>query len=210
MIYRTQRQFFQKAYQSGEHGWPITGAEPAFKKYLKKVQKAFPGGSVLDIGCGEGRNSIFAASLGFDVCGMDYAELALFRAKDFLKKEKSHVHLLSGDIFRAPLKNNTFHAVLDYGCFHHVLKKHWNLYIHQVVTLLKPRGFFLLAVFSTKFKHEPDERRKRNYLLHRGHYDHFFTKRELKRAFAEAFDFIDLQEETSGLESFLFALLRKV
>ena len=40
-----------------------------------------PGMRVLEIGCGEGRNSVWLASLGCQVLGMDVSPLALTKAR---------------------------------------------------------------------------------------------------------------------------------
>jgi hypothetical protein len=67
----------------------------------------------------------------------------------------------------------------------------------------------VLSVFSTKFRHHPDERRTRNWLVHRNHYDHFFTPGEIRAAFAPAFEVRTVLEELEGLNGFYHVLLRK-
>ena len=78
-----------------------------------------------------------------------------------------------------------------------------------IARILKPGAHLLLSVFSTKFRHHPEERRTRNWLVHRNHYDHFFTRSEIRDAFAPAFELRGVLEELDGLNGFLHALLRR-
>ena len=57
----------------------ITGKEPC--EWLKShAEFLIKGGKALDIAAGEGRNSVFAASLGYEVVSMDISEIALKKA----------------------------------------------------------------------------------------------------------------------------------
>ena len=103
----------------------------------------------------------------------------------------------------------SFDLVLDYGCFHHVVTRDWPRYRREIARVLKPGGHLLLSVFSMKFKHHPDERRTRNWLVHRNHYDHFFTPAEIRGAFAPVFSVRTQLEELECLNGFWHVLLRK-
>ncbi|WP_419748357.1 class I SAM-dependent methyltransferase [Clostridium perfringens] len=54
-------------------------------KYLTKIGKA------LDIACGDGRNSIYLARLGYNVYAVDFSKEALSRLNYFAEKEKLNV-----------------------------------------------------------------------------------------------------------------------
>jgi hypothetical protein len=60
-----------------------------------------------------------------------------------------------------------------------------------------------------KFRHHPKERRTRNWLVHRNHYDHFFSPAEIRAEFAPTFEVRTILEELEGLNGFHHALLRK-
>jgi len=54
--------------------WCVRCGRKTPTPYLKKNQKHLPpAGSVLDIGCGNGRNSVFMKNLGYKVDGIDMA-----------------------------------------------------------------------------------------------------------------------------------------
>jgi 2-polyprenyl-3-methyl-5-hydroxy-6-metoxy-1,4-benzoquinol methylase len=58
----------------------IFGTDPnAF--VLSQMHRFAPGMRVLDIACGEGRNSVWLAKLGCEVVGVDISPLALNKAR---------------------------------------------------------------------------------------------------------------------------------
>jgi len=71
------REFWDQRYSAPEY---IFGTSPNL--FLASQQHLFkPGDRVLDIACGEGRNSVWLASLGCQVLGMDVSPLALTKAR---------------------------------------------------------------------------------------------------------------------------------
>jgi len=99
--------------------------------------------------------------------------------------------------------------VLDCGCFHHVKKADWSRYLAGLTVLLRPGGYLHLTTFSTRFKHYPGERRSRNWLVHRNHYDHFFRKADFARIFGKRYEILKIEEERQELHAFWHVLLRK-
>lgn len=205
-IYRRQREFFRKAYQSGDHGWPVEGPTPYVKTLVRRLGSG-RGRRALDLGCGEGRHTLLLANQGYDVTGLDLEPLAIRKARAFLRRAGASATLVTGDSLDLRFPPERFDLVLDYGCFHHVVTRDWPRYIRQVIRVLKPGGHFVLSVFSTRFKHHPEERRTRNWLVHRNHYDHFFTPAEIRRAFGKAFRIVDIREEHEGLNGFYHCLM---
>ena len=55
------RRYFQEAYRTGEHGWAANEPSPYAVRFLKKLRRRVTGGTLLDVGCGEGRHAIAAA-----------------------------------------------------------------------------------------------------------------------------------------------------
>lgn len=79
------------------------------EKCLEEDIKYFPKkGKILDIACGDGRNSIYLAKLGYTVHAIDFSEEALKRLKYFSKKEKLNI-----DTQLVDLSTNNFCVYLD-------------------------------------------------------------------------------------------------
>jgi tellurite methyltransferase len=60
------------------------GTEPG--KFVQIIDKYITAGSVLDLGAGEGKNSIFLSKLGFDVTAVEISEYAINNFKTVLEK----------------------------------------------------------------------------------------------------------------------------
>lgn len=207
-VYARQRKFFRQAYETGQHGWPSSGPTPEVAELLNRLG-ASRGKCALDLGCGEGRHTILLARRGFRVTGIDLEPLALAQARKHLREARVAAKLLPGNALDLRFGSGTFDVVLDYGCFHHLVVKDWPRYRLEISRVLRPSGVLLLSVFSMKFRHYAGERRGRNWLVHRNHYDHFFTREEIRRALSPAFVVEHLLEEHRGLNGFLHVLLRK-
>ena len=75
-------------------------------------------GNVLDSGCGTGDNSIFLASKGYNVVGLDISSNAIKTAKSKAIEGDVHVEFDQADMCRLNGFENKFDTVLDIGCFH--------------------------------------------------------------------------------------------
>jgi ubiquinone/menaquinone biosynthesis C-methylase UbiE len=75
--------------------------------------------TVLDVGCGTGRNAVFLAKQGFRVVGIDTSKEALKMAKTWLKAGKAE----DFDVVRAsmtvlPFLNGSFGAAVSVSVIH--------------------------------------------------------------------------------------------
>ncbi len=196
-IYNTQKRYFQEAYRSGEHGWPTTEPTPFIRSFQRSFRKEFQGGRILDLGCGEGRHTLLFAEKDCFAVGMDLEPRALQRAKEIIKYKKfiCKPNFLIGDVLALPFKEKSFDVLIDYGCLHHILKRDFSRYLWNTLPLLKPKGYFLLTCFSIRFKHQPEEHRKRDWIIHKGHYDRFFRKSDFRKLFGRHYQILNIEEE---------------
>ena len=176
------------------------------KKKLKKLQ-------ILDIGCGNGRNSVYLAKQGHIVNGIDVSPSAIKLANQNAKRNKLKINNKVGSVFNLPYKINSFDLLLDSGCLHHLRKSEWGNYLKNILRVLKPGGYLLLYCFGDKyvnvhgFRNRPA---KRNWLTIKGHHYHFFTDKEIKEFFNKKFEIIYNYDEikTNG-KAFKVYLMKK-
>lgn len=211
VIYRRMKGFFRRAYETGEYGWPKGEPTAQVMEFFERARERQGGGLVLDIGCGEGRHALALAGRGLRVVALDYETLALkkARAASAGRPGRDGIGWLAADAFRMPFGAETFSVAIDYGVFHHVKVPDQGRYVEEVLRVLQPGGSFVLTVFSTNFKHYPGEVRRRNWVVHRDHYDRFFTKRDIVEVFSPSFVVEAVVEEVSGHEAYHHALMHK-
>lgn len=62
-------------YDEHDHGW---GVEP--NRFVREQCQRLPVGDAVDLACGEGRNALWLARLGWRVTGIDFSTVAVARA----------------------------------------------------------------------------------------------------------------------------------
>ena len=106
-----------------------------------------PAGRALDLGCGTGTSSLALARAGWDVIGVDFASLAIYKARRKAKTAGLRVKFLKADVTRLPHFGHPFDLVLDIGCFHGLTAEGKAAYISQLERLLAPSGYWFLYTF---------------------------------------------------------------
>ncbi|MBN2517257.1 MAG: class I SAM-dependent methyltransferase [Candidatus Altiarchaeota archaeon] len=129
-------------------------ASPAisyFVDFLKK-SNAIVQGRLLDLGCGNGRNSIPLAKMGLEVYGIDFipSALSMFVEKAASEGVDDKVHLIEGELGKPlPYQKDFFDFSMDITSFDNLLKKsEIEVYISELGRVLKKGGLFLIQSFS--------------------------------------------------------------
>ena len=121
----------------------ITGKEPS--NWLESNANLLNGkGRALDIAAGEGRNSVFAASLGYEVLCMDISDIALAKAKTLAKENNVDIKTLSADLDNSLLPGNEYDLVI---CFNFLERK----LFPEIKKTLKSNGILVYETFTTDY-----------------------------------------------------------
>ena len=121
----------------------ITGKEPC--NWLESNAILLNGkGRALDIASGEGRNSVFAALLGYEVICMDISDIALAKAKTLAKENKVKITMLSADLDNILLPENEYDLVI---CFNFLERK----LFPEIKKTLRPNGILVYETFTVDY-----------------------------------------------------------
>ena len=111
------KEIFEKAYEKpGEAIWTHENPPKSLKRLVETGQ--IKPCKVLDIGCGEGFYSIYLASKGFDVLGIDISENAIKYAKENAEKAGVKIRFKVMDLKDLSELNEKFDFVLEWAILH--------------------------------------------------------------------------------------------
>jgi ubiquinone/menaquinone biosynthesis C-methylase UbiE len=135
---------------------------------LKRFCHVIPRGWIIDIAMGNGRDAVFLADKGFDVCGLEKSTEAIKIAG---QSAKDNLSIICGDAGLLPFKNNSAEGIV---VFYFLLRS----IMGDISNILKKGG---VLVYETFLKRQNDIDRHRNpdFLLDDGELISYFKKFEI-------------------------------
>lgn len=136
---------FDAAYE-GTPPWDIGRPQPALVELLDAGRVT---GRVLDVGCGTGELTLFAAARGLDATGVDASERAIAIARrKAAERGIAGARFEVGDALDLAFPDGSFDTVLDSGVFHVFDDDGRARYVESIHRVLAPGGRYHLLVFS--------------------------------------------------------------
>jgi cyclopropane fatty-acyl-phospholipid synthase-like methyltransferase len=111
--------------------------------------RGLPPGRALDLGCGTGTNCIYLARHGWEVVGVDFSILAIWRARRKAHRAGVDCQFYWGDVTDLAFLADPFDMALDIGCLHSLPPERWRRYAAGVARLVQPGGLYLLYTFTS-------------------------------------------------------------
>lgn len=114
-----------------------------FRKYPKN-------GKVLDVGCGQGRDAIALARMGFEVTGIDYSKVGIGQMNQIAKKENLNLKGIRADIFQVDNFKGYDYVLLD-SMFHFAKKDRIKEteFIQHIVSKIKKGCILIFCIQDT-------------------------------------------------------------
>lgn len=110
----------------------------ALKKFIRLLPK---GGTILDVGCGTGRDSAMLFRAGFKVLGIDFSKKMI----EFAKKINPRVEYQAMDLENIKLEDK-FDGIWANASLHHIPKSHLPLVLRKIGHLLVDNGVLFIKV----------------------------------------------------------------
>ena len=124
---RWNERYREGAYQFREHPSAV----------LLDWQDALAGSTALDLACGRGRNTLYLATLGFDVHAIDVSDIAIQQATHRANRMDLHVHWVAHDLEQGIPLRGPYDLIL-------MIRYVDNTLLSKAVRLLAPRGKILV------------------------------------------------------------------
>lgn len=140
---------FEWAYRNGGPPWDIGRAQPAI---VGLVEQGLIAGDVIDVGCGTGENTLYLASRGLGVFGVDAAPSAIAQAQEKARQRGSSATFLVADALALEGLGRTFDAAIDCGLFHTFSDADRVRFERSLHRALRPGARYVLLCFN---EHQP-------------------------------------------------------
>jgi len=169
------------------------------KKHVKRV---------LDLGCGDGRDSIYFARKGMTVEAFDFSESGIESLKNKNPSIKAHI----GDIRKLPFKKNSFDAVYAHLSLHYFSDSETEKIFSRMHAMLKKGGLLFVKCKSTNDPLFGKGKKVAENTYRSGHVRHFFTKEYMAQKL-DLFKVLQLKKSSStyasSKSSFIEAIAQK-
>lgn len=110
---------------------------------------------VLDVGCGEGRNSIFMAKLGNTVDAFDISENGVEKAKKIAGQMGVQVNYFCCDL-KSFIFEKEYDVILSHGVLHLPYKDVRDKFIMNMQKNTKIGGYNVIGIFTNRLPATPD------------------------------------------------------
>jgi SAM-dependent methyltransferase len=135
------KEFWNDRFSTEEY---IYGTEP--NEFFKEQVSSIKPGKILLPAEGEGRNAVYAASLGWSVDAVDFSEVAKQKALKLAESKSVHINYFISDLSEFYYPLNHYDVI---GIFFLHLPSEIRLNVHsKFVTSLKSGGRIILEVFN--------------------------------------------------------------
>ncbi len=103
-------------------------------------------GLILDLGCGEGRNSLYLSQVGFNLIGVDLSFKAARVMRNNFFEEELKGTVITADARKLPFANESMDGILAHHIFDHLSAEGFFLAFDEVFRVLKSGGVMLLTM----------------------------------------------------------------
>jgi tellurite methyltransferase len=117
---------------------------------LMELAPSVPMGCVLDLGMGEGRNSLPFAAQGYELIGFDTAPIAIQKALDRAQEMQVSIEASVQDIRGLEIAANRFSLVISTMTLQFMKSAESQAILERITDGLEAGGFVYITVFSTE------------------------------------------------------------
>lgn len=112
-------------------------------RFVEERCRSLPVGAALDLACGEGRNALWLAGLGWHVTGIDFSSVAIERARAAAVAAERTIEFVCDDILTTTLRPSGFELVLV--AYVQLPPDERRLLLAQATSAVAEGGVFLLV-----------------------------------------------------------------
>lgn len=120
------------------------GKEP--NEFMKEEIEKLTPGKALFLGDGEGRNSVYASTLGWKVDAIDISDVGKDKANKLAQEKNVAINYQVTDAINYDYPQQTYNAIVI--IYFHIEKKLREEFDKKIINALKPNGTLILLVYE--------------------------------------------------------------
>jgi len=180
--------YFEDVYSANPRPYG-DGPSEAAKLLFEYLAKGMPGQkpTVVDLGCGYGRDCIYLAKKGCEVTGVDTSHRGILTAQIWARQEHLDMKFMTKDIMASGIAEKSFDGILCAGVIEYLDPRRRPKVGHEIWRLARPGATLALLCRATD---DPDlgqgkDMGDNTWEVRMGLQVHFFTEREIKSLFPD-------------------------
>jgi tellurite methyltransferase len=111
--------------------------------------------SILEVGCGEGKNALFLAEKGFDVHAFDISAAGIQKLNSIAARRNIRINSWVQDLTQYDF-NRRFDVIISYGTLHFVTKNEWRTFLQKAQKHTLRGGLHIIQIFTDTMPASPD------------------------------------------------------
>jgi len=148
--------FWEESYRRPGRMDTFGGGKPS-QQVVDIVAKLPKGARTLDLGCGEGRQALYLARLGFEAVAVDISASGIAKVRDMAAAESLSVEAIECDM-RDYTFPGRFDLIVCYGCLHLIHSHEWPRVIARMKAVTTAGGYNLTGAMTDKAPEPEDQR----------------------------------------------------
>lgn len=137
--------------------------------------------TILDLGCGNGRDSVYFAKKRLNVTAIDFSESGIKKLKEKIEKNKlKNITLIKKDIQKINFEKNSFDLIYAHLSLHYFTDKTTTKIFNNLHCILKPNGLIFVKCKSTDDALYGKGKKIEENMFEADHIRHFFSKEYMK------------------------------
>lgn len=127
----------------------VFGADPApsLQRHVELIDNGLP---VLDVGCGQGRNSLFLARRGHRVHALDPSTVAIEQTRTASTTENLPITTQAGTLESVHRPGHGFGTILVFGLIPILTRGEIDAMVSSIEDLIAPGGLLFITAFTTE------------------------------------------------------------
>lgn len=167
--------FYDKLYSKNNN---VFGSQ--HNRFLDNILNYLKTGTVLDLGAGEGRNSLFLAEQGFKVTAIDISSVAIEKVKKLAAERNLQIETQVADIAEVVFDND-FDLIICIHILHHLSAEDAVGLINKMKSATKQNGLNLIVAFTKDGDFFQDDPTTPNFFLGQDELKEFYKDWEILR-----------------------------